>query len=775
MNNLIYLTDDLDVVVDRILNDKELKDCGLDKKKVLKTIKSFRGDEIACSVFYKKYALKDNDDKILEFTLDEAKDRWAKAISTAEIFKDKKDEKYFRELYDYMFPAGRQMYALGNEFVPKATYTNCYVEGIKDDSIEGIYETAKNMAKTYSYGGGVGICIGSLRPKGSKVSNSAKYSTGAVSFLELYSNTTGVIGQNFRRGALLVSLPVNHPDIEDFIEIKHNNVDKVKHANISIKITDEFMNAVVEDKDFTLYFKTKHEEIKRIVKAKDLWNKIITSAHNSAEPGILFWTKAEQMSPSDTYEPLKIHTTNPCGEQYLSKGGACVLSSVILPNFVENSFTSKAQFDFDLFKEMISRGVRHLDNVVELNSGKHALKEQDESAKMSRRIGLGITGLADLFAAMNISYDSEEALKLTEKIMETKMLAEYDASIELAKERGAFPLYDSDKHFERGFCKYLPEELKEKAKKYGLRNVALSTVAPSGSLSIMAQCSSGIEPIFSLKYKRYTQLGTSERKEFSVYHQGLARCFDITKSSEISEYWKAAHQIDYNYRIKLQGLIQKYVDASISSTINLPEDVSVETVGQIYIDAWREGLKGITVYREGSREGILITDEYAKKAGVPDMDTITYKVTAEGGDKFYVMVSYKDKNIKEPYQVFVLNYRQGDQDAFIKISNSLIKMLRNKGVPEERIQKYVDRSNNSIVKLTRFISLSLKTGNLNGAIEILNEHAFVGTLALKLYEIFSKSVEAKNSMCKNPNCKSFNVRMEEGCSHCLDCGWSGCN
>jgi ribonucleoside-diphosphate reductase alpha chain len=221
--------------------------------------------------------------------------------------------------------------------------------------------------------------------------------------------------------------------------------------------------------------------------------------------------------------------------------------------------------------------------------------------------------------------------------------------------------------------------------------------------------------------------------------------------------------------------IQKYVDASISSTINLPEDVSVETVGQIYIDAWREGLKGITVYREGSREGILITDEYAKKAGVPDMDTITYKVTAEGGDKFYVMVSYKDKNIKEPYQVFVLNYRQGDQDAFIKISNSLIKMLRNKGVPEERIQKYVDRSNNSIVKLTRFISLSLKTGNLNGAIEILNEHAFVGTLALKLYEIFSKSVEAKNSMCKNPNCKSFNVRMEEGCSHCLDCGWSGCN
>lgn len=1108
MQELIYLNDDIDAVIERVLNDKELVGCGLTKDKVLVTLESFLGDEIACSVFYKKYALKNKEGIITELTLNESKDRWARAIVAGEVFEQKKDFDYFRELYDYMLPAGRQMYALGNDSVPKATYTNCYVIGLEDDSIEGIYETAKNMAKTYSYGGGVGVCLGKLRPKGAKVSNSAKFSTGAVSFMELYSNTTGVIGQciakgekvltdrglvsiedvipnkdsawtkegfvkvidkfnngvkeiyqttdrygfkiktskdhifvtevdgkliekklcdfsvgedillisgteskrdnylipfpsssfdikhskfdyindinylptkafnkirnyneneyrlhapliktqvkkieyvgmeetfdlelekehlfycqgylvhnSARRGALMVSIPVDHPDIEDFVEIKHNNTDKVKHANISVKITDDFMNAVVEDKDFELTFTTKHEEIKKTIRAKDLWDKIISSAHNSAEPGVLFWTHAQDMSPSDTYDELKIHTTNPCltgdtlvcvsderesvrfdelaktgkdvrvfcvdgeenivervmrnprktgvrevykvflnngfffkatnnhkflddsgnfkeinefkigdglkcfvnkdkssckiikkeycgieevfngtvdefhnylithekhqsfqivskncGEQFLEGGanlsGNCNLASIMLNQFVEGPFTEKASFNFDKFKDIVSRGVRHLDNIIEINDGRHALEGQNKAAKLGRRLGLGFTGLADTFVALGYAYDSEEALEFTEKLMKIKMETEYNASIYLAAERGAFPLYDPDKHFERGFCKNLPEDIKERAKKFGLRNVALSTIAPSGSISIMAQCSSGIEPIFALKYQRFTMLGGNERKEFTIYHQALSKYFSITDQNDIPDYWKVAHQIDYNYRIKLQGVLQKYIDASISSTINLPSDVSVETVGQIYIDAWREGLKGITVYREGSREGILITDEFVKQAGVPDMDSVTYRVTAEGGDKFYVIVSYRNKNIKEPYQIFVLNYKQGDQDSFVKIGNSLMKMLRSKGIEEERITKYSNRSKNSLEKLTRFLSLSMKTGNVVEAVEILNEHAFVGTLALKFYEILSKSVEAKKGLCKNLDCKSSNVRMEEGCMHCLDCGWSGCN
>jgi len=272
---LIYLNDDFDSTVNRILNDNDLKSCGLDFDKIARTLRSFGGDEIAVSVFYKKYALRNENDFIVEFTLDEAKDRWAKEVASVESNKEEY-EKYFRELYNYLLPGGRQMYALGNNYVKNATLSNCYVIGLNGDSIEDIFDAAKSMAKTYSYGGGVGICLGKLRPKGTKVSNSAKYSTGAVSFMELYSVVTGVIGQNFRRAALLISLPVNHPDIEDFIEIKHNNTDKVKYANISVKITDEFMNAVLEDRDFDLVFGTKHERVKKTVKAIGLWNKIIT-------------------------------------------------------------------------------------------------------------------------------------------------------------------------------------------------------------------------------------------------------------------------------------------------------------------------------------------------------------------------------------------------------------------------------------------------------------------------------------------------------------------
>lgn len=776
MPELVYLNDDLQSTAQRLLNDKELSNCGLNLEKILKTLKSFQGDEIACAVFLKKYAVRDDDNTILELTLEEAKDRWANYIATAE---DKFDSKYkhsvsyFRDLYEYYLPAGRQMFALGNDYVKRATYTNCYVTKIEEDSLEGIYGAARKLARTYSYGGGIGLCIGELRPNNSKVSNSARHSTGAVSFMELFSLTTGLVGQFGRRGALMITIPVNHPDIEEFVEVKHNNVDKVKHANISIKLTDEFMNAVVNDKLFTLRYETKHEVIERVVKAKELWGKIIKSARDSAEPGLLFWDRAVEMSPSDIYERLRIHSTNPCGEQLLSPGCACVLSSLLLHTFVKNPYTDVAYFDFELFKEMIKRGVRHLDNVIELNFGRHGLEEQEEAAKLGRRIGLGLTGLADMYASLGMKYDTGAALELIEEIMKVKRDTEYNASIDLAVERGAFPLFDPEKHFERGFCATLPEEIKERGKKCGLRNVAISTIAPNGSLSIMAQCSSGIEPIFAFKYTRRVEMGQKQKKEFTVYHQGIARYFDVAGRKEVlPNYWVAAHDIDYQYRVRLQGVIQKYIDASISSTINLPKNIDTETVGQIYLDAWREGLKGITVYREGSREGVLITEEFAQMAGSPNMDTVIECVRAEGGDKFYVMVSYKEKDVRQPYQTFVLNYKKSDKDTFIKTSNALISMLKDKGVPECRINKYIERSGSSLAKLTRFISLSMKTGHLQECVDILGQHAFAGTLAAKLHEIFSRSLDAQKIKC--PSCDSENLRMEEGCSKCLDCGASGC-
>jgi len=783
MSDLIYLNDDIDDVVERILSYNELKNCGLGKRKVTRCLKSFQGDELACAAFLKKYALRDEDNEILEFTLDEAKERWATAISEAErLFDGRRAKPYehFRELYDYLLPAGRQMYALGNEYVDKATYTNCYVTKIEEDSLEGIFDAAKKLAKTYSYGGGIGLCIGELRPADSKVSNSAKFSTGAASFMELYSITTGLIGQHGRRGALMITIPVGHPDLELFVEMKHNNKDKVEFANISIKLTDEFMEAVENNDDFTLSFVTHHERFERTVKARELWKKIIQSARDSAEPGLMFWDRMVEMSPSDTYDRLKVHSTNPCGEQILEPGGTCVLSSLLLHKFVEDPFTEDAKFDYELFSDMVWRGVRHLDNVIELNIGKHALKEQEEASTLGRRIGLGVTGLADMLAALGIRYDSDEALKLVDAIMEFKKLQEYHASIDLARERGSFPLFDADKHFKRGFCATLPADMKDAAKEYGLRNVAISTVAPSGTLSVIAQCSSGVEPIFALEYSRSVEMG-GEKRKFNVFHQGLARWFaayeddeDINEDlSNLPYYWVVSHEIDYMARVKLQGVMQKHIDASISSTINLPEDVGVKVVEQIYKAAWKEGLKGVTVYRENAREGVLVTDEFARQAGIPAMNSIVHCVRAEGGDKFYIIISYRNRDISKPYQVFVMNYKRAECDAFVKIGNSLIRMLRERGVSEKRIQKYIDRSSNSLAKLTRFLSLSMKTDNFERALDILDEHAFAGTLAARLHQILSDSATARKAVC--PMCRSANLRMEEGCLRCLDCQWSGCN
>jgi len=779
--DMTYLVGSEEETVGRILADEKLANCGLGKRKVTTSLRSFGGDEFACSVFLKKYALRDEDDRILELTLDEAKRRWASEIASAEKpLADSsgkgsqvvRNSRYFYNLYEYFLPAGRQMYALGNRFIRGASYSNCYATEL-DDSLEGIMGAAYRISKTYAYGGGQGLCIGPLRPHNSKVSNSARMSTGAVSFMDLFSVVTGLIGQHHRRGAIMITIPVDHPDVELFVKAKSDEKN-LKFANISIKLTDDFMRAVESDGEFVLRFDTQHEKIRRKVRARALWDSIVTVARNHAEPGIMFWDRMVEMSPSDTYDEMKLTCTNPCAELPLDAGSACVLGSLLLDRFVKDPFTDSASFDFQNFREMITRAVRHLDNVVELNLPRHPLQEQQKAAAKGRRIGLGITGLADCFAAMKIRYDSDSALEMAKRIMDFKMVAEYSASIDLAKERGSFPLFDPEKHYERGFCASLPEEIKERGKKHGQRNVTLSTVAPNGSLSIIAQCSSGIEPVFDLQYTRYCELG-NKRQSFTVFHHGLARYMrsQEKKSDKLPGYWVKAHEIDYQFRIKLQGVLQKRIDSSISSTINLPRDASVDTVAEIYMKAWKEGLKGVTVYREGSREGILVTDEFAQMAGDPHMDTIVHRVRAEGGDKFYIPVSYMDRDMRKPYQVFVMNYKAAENDRFAQLARELKKMLVDSGVDSERIQKYSKRANSTLSRLTRFLSLSFKTGHLAECCNILDKHAYAGTLALELYKIFSRSLAVKNALCDE--CGGSNVRMEEGCMSCMDCGWSGCS
>lgn len=1616
MTTLIYLPDNMtvDTAVKVLTEDPVLLEMGLSPEKAYECLFSFQGNILAATVFLKKYALQDNDGKLKESSIEQSKNRWAKCISANEKEPDKWFLRY-RELYDYFLPAGRQMYGLGNPYVNNLTFSNCYADGILEDNLEEIFQTAYRIAKTYAYGGGQGINISVLRPAKAKVSNSAKHSTGAASFVDLYSSITGIIGQHGRRGALIVLCRIDHPDIEIFINLKKEE-SIAEFANLSVLITDEFMKALATNDKFNLSFQTKHEVINQDVLAKNLWNSITESTWQSGDPGILFWDTVKRYSPSEIYPELQIQSTNPCfskdtwiftsdgpklvedligkeclvrvndkfyrtskegffntgtkqlykiitkegyilrvtnnhllsfvnkinrdrietewkevrylksgdslllnsisseswkgdrdlnynhgyiigfmlgdgtlsnkkgvlnvweienesskaiikevlkcidgaklthrsdfagwfnisgrdekglalksiatlanhlgmcqhnkniteeiekcgsdfyigflrglfdadgsvqgdlvkgisvrlsqsdmkcleavqrmllrlgivstiyknrreagfkslpdgkggekdyfckaqheliisndnivkfaniinfihskkknllnglisqykrkpnkerfiveieqivpdveekvydvyveevhmvdangflahncGEQPLEIFGNCCLGSLLLHQFVRDPFTSQASFDFNLFQYMTVLAVRHLDNVVDIGMERHPLPEQREKARLGRRIGLGITGLADCLAALGIRYDSEAALEFIDRVMEKKFHTEHLASIGLAEEKGAFPLCDKEKHYDQLFTCQLPEEIKVFGRKYGQRNVALSTVAPNGSLSLIAHCSSGCEPVYEREHIRSVFLGAQE-KQYPVVHPGLIRA-KKTGLSNPEYYFPSASEIDYFRRIHIQSRLQQKTDAAISScldvdnnllltnegllylnelplsknvksfqtipfeiysynnqnqyakidqtynngiekvvnikclngyeikctpnhklevldnnyqkqwkeasalkkgdfiigrcglrlwrtgtkiqlnelagkpfiytrktnsksikrptrmsrdlarllgylcsdgsicvngialsqtynnvcydferivkklfnieclwskderaedlwsivansrelsrffqwlgitghdnievpliirksgplyikefirgatldgfvsknkisistsiskkylqqiqqillnmgiitclcrsneegerkfpsgkvyktkkswdlfaigpeatkflkyigfaedrkteesnqkiekkkyrkklhgtipdyglrlrfrkeclpklkssltdhfhsitsvasrkrkeidretilemvdvgfnvpeiltdetytffkvktiedggyvptgdvsvlvensyivngmvshnTINLPETATKELISDLYTEAWRSGLKGITIFRDKCKKGVLSKVDKkedkptntptpdARRAGCPlrTPDTICYEFLAEGGDKFYIKVSYRDGDIKKPYQIFATNYKATEHDRFVKLSNDIRKMVQEKGVAEialkegetteSKIEKQAERSRNTLEKITRFASLALKSGYLEDLLKILEKHGFVGTLAARLYNILCVSNEGMVHTCKA--CGSENVVFENGCRHCRDCGVEMC-
>jgi ribonucleoside-diphosphate reductase alpha chain len=766
---------DPDRITKRICANKEFENCGLSEERVRETLRSFEGNELASIVFLRKYAKRSGDNKVQEWTLEEAKDRWATEIAGIEekekSWKNKKPVEYFKELYNYFLPAGRQMSALGNLESTKASLSNCYTTNIEEDSLEGIFQVAYEIAKTFSYSGGQGLCLGSLRPRKSIVSNTARFSTGAVSFAGIYDNITGTIGQHGRRGALAITIPVNHPDVFEFIELKHHDTNKIKYANLSVKISDKFMNAVEMDNDFTLHFATKHEEIRKKVSARELWWKIVQAARDSSEPGLLFWDTVTRLSPASIYNQLKIVGINPCGEQSLSRSGACVLGSILLHEMVVNPFLPQATFDWDRLREAIEGGVRHLDNTVQLNLGRHPLPEQNEKARLGRNIGLGVTGLADTLVALGIQYGSEKALEFTDKLFTFKMENEYLASQRLARDRGSFPLFDPERHYETGFCSALPKYIKDHGRKYGQRNVTISTIAPNGSIAIVAQCSNGIENVFARKSLRAVELG-KERETYTIIHPGILRYKKATGKDDIEEKFPSAYEIDWRYKIDLQAIAQKYIDSAISNTVNLPKDVDADTVSEIYAYAWKKGLKGITVYRDTSRANIISSAE--EKDTSEKIDTRVHKFIAEGGDKFYIHVSYRNRDIKKPYQIFTVNYKATENDRFVKLSNDLRKYIESLGeVSERKLLQQLDRSQNSLIRTTRLISLGLKHGKIDGILDVVENHAFIGTLAGKLKIILEKSRNAARE-CSCTKCESKNIRVQEGCSICLDCGNSLC-
>lgn len=669
---------------------------------------------------------------------------------------------------------------------------NCYVIPIKEDSIEGIFEWCKEAARTYSLGGGVGTDISILRPKGSPVNNSAIYSSGSVSFMELFSTTTGTIGQSGRRGALMITISVDHPDVFDFIEIKNDpERRKVQYANISVRVTDEFMRAVERDEDFVLRYESERiGRFEKRVRAREIWEKLVKNAWASAEPGVIFWDTVKRESTTE-YNGMEVITTNPCSEIPLEAYGACCLGNINLSKFVLDSFAPTARIDWANLEKALRYAVRFLDDVLDYNADKHPLPAQREASLRSRRIGVGFTGFGDMLIKLGLKYDTEEAIEFTDKLFERIKHIVYDESTELAVEKGTFPAFDLEKHLRSAFIKRLDTSVIEKIKKNGLRNAALLTVPPVGSGSVLAGCSSGIEPIFSLSYVRKSK--SLSKGEFEVSHPLVREYMEKMGLSNINQLpttFVTAHEIEPIMRVRMQATIQKHIDHAISSTVNLAKDVSPETIGDIYFEAWKAGCKGITVYREGSREGILVTKEAAKEAEKPARATLvprprprvvkgkTYRMKTELGTVF-ITVNEDDEGI---FEVFVQGLGKSGTStaAFTEAIGRLISLALRSGVKPSAIidQLSLIRGSRPVVQEDGTVVFSVPDAIAKAIAEYLRG----GEQLTLLEEVKSRPVppggsngyDAKRDVELCPSCGGVLI-FSNGCYICSDCGFSECD
>jgi ribonucleoside-diphosphate reductase alpha chain len=563
-------------------------------------------------VFHDKYALRDRDGRVLEHTPEQMWRRIARELASVEVPERQREwaDNFYWLLDEFRFiPGGRIMHAAGN--TRRVTALNCYVIPVKDDSIESIFDWMKQAARTYSLGGGVGTDISILRPRGAPVNNAARSSTGSVSFMELFSLTTGTIGQSGRRGALMITIGDNHPDILDFIKVKRN-LTKVRFANISVRISDAFMRAVEEDGSFDLGFENERATYRKTVQAREVWKELIAGARDYAEPGVIFWDSIKRWSTSE-YNGMGVITTNPCSEIPLEPYGCCCLGNINLARFVREEFTSQSRVDWEALERALRYATRFLDNVLDYNADKHPLPKQREASLYSRRIGVGFTGLGDMLIMLGLRYDTETAVSFVEALFERIKNTVYDESIEIGLEKGTFPGYDKIQHMRSPFIEGLAPTVRERIDRHGLRNVALLTVPPVGSGAALAGVTSGVEPVFDLSYIRRSE--SLSQEVFTVYHplvrEYMSR-FAVEREEDLPDYFVTAHEIRPEMRVHMQAAIQKHIDHSISSTVNLPNEATPEEVERIYQLAWKMGCKGITVYREGSREGILITESQAK-------------------------------------------------------------------------------------------------------------------------------------------------------------------
>jgi ribonucleoside-diphosphate reductase alpha chain len=641
----------------------------------------FKGDELAATTWMNKYALRDGDGHLVEASPADMHRRMAREFARIEAkyaplppekrawlsaygrTRERLDEDRIFNLFDGfrdVVPQGSVMASLGDPY-RLASLSNCVVIPSPLDSYGGIFHTDQQLAQLFKRRCGVGFDLSTLRPEGAPVSNAARTSTGAVSFMERFSNTTREVAQKGRRGALMLTMDIAHPDIEQFITIKQD-LTKVTGANVSVRVSDEFLRAVEADADFTLRWPidsalpkpgaeagSEKPSVTKVVKARDLWNTLIDCAHATAEPGVIFWDRQHTYSTSSVYPGFRNESTNPCSEIAMQGGDSCRLIAINLYSFVHDAFTPKAWFDHERFAAVTYEAQRLMDDLVDLEleavdrilTKINADPEPDElkrteretwellrdTGKKGRRTGLGFTGLADALAALDLKYDSDAAIAAAEDMLRTKCRAEFDSSIDMAIERGAFtgfsPAVERTSAFTTMMQRELPE-VHDRMMRHGRRNISISTVAPTGTLSLLTRTSSGIEPVYMLGYTRrrkvlpgdpnakvtFTDDLGDQWEEFTVHHPRMLDWMKVTGKEDAAESPYAgatANDIDRHKRIRMQSVIQKYTTHSISSTINLPATATVDDVGGIYLEAWHHGLKGITVYRDGSRSGVLVS------------------------------------------------------------------------------------------------------------------------------------------------------------------------
>ena len=833
-----------------------------------KSISYFNGDELAATTWMNKYAMKNDSGEFVEQSPDDMHKRMAKEFGRIEADyklkynlngsakflskygqerEDLTEEKiynYFKE-FGYIIPQGSVMSSLGN-YYQLASLSNCIVVPDLHDSYGGVFYTDQQLAQLFKRRCGVGVDISNLRPAGARVSNAAKSTSGAVSFMNRFSNTTREVAQNGRRGALMLSMDIAHPDVEDFITIKQD-LQKVTGANISIRLSDEFMSAVESNSEYTHKWPIESDNPKftKTVNAKELWDTIIKCAHNTAEPGLIFWDRQHWYSTSSVYPKYKNASTNPCSEIAMQGGDSCRLIAINLYNFVEKPFTKEAKFLMEDFYKATYEGQRLMDDLVDLETeaiGRILAKidADDEPEKIKaveketwelllktgiegRRTGLGFTALADMVAALGMAIDSDEAIAKTEEIMKEKCRAEFDSSIDMSLARGSFVGFDAKIEKTSEFVQMMEKELPdvyERMMKFGRRNISISTVAPTGTLSMLAQTSSGIEPVFMTHYKRRRKLNEQDREakvdfiddsgdkwqEFTVYHHNLKTWMEVTGETDITKSpysGSTAPEINWLKRVEMQAVVQKYVTHSISSTINLPNDVSLDEVSNIYLESWKQGTKGITVYRDGSRSGVLVSADEEKNDVLENTEFKETKAPSRPERLDAKVVRFKNNKEKwiavvgllngRPYEIFT-----GKTEDVFNMPPTVeygwvIKNRREDGSSQYDFQ-YEDKDGYKVTmgglsrsfdkefwNYAKLISGILRHGMpLHYVVDLIekmnlydeNINTWKSGVVRALKTFIADGTKVSDHTCRE--CGDEGLVYEEGCLKCVSCGYSKC-